>query len=92
MSDDACTLPTTERPLRFAEWNALFATARVKERPAPTRLRLELVAPEAAVRDLAARESACCSFFDFGVVAAPGWVELTITVPPAYAGVLDVLG
>jgi hypothetical protein len=92
MNLDECTLPTAEQPLRVAELGALFATARVSERLAPTRLRLELTAPEETVRDLTARESECCSFFDFGIVASPGVVELTITVPPAYAGVLDELG
>lgn len=40
----ACTLPTTEQPLRVAEFDALFTDAvQTVARPAPTRLRLELV-------------------------------------------------
>jgi hypothetical protein len=61
---DACTLPTAERPLRVAEFDDIFASVVRAERPDPTRL--DLVVPravEAAARDLARRESDCCSFF-----------------------------
>jgi hypothetical protein len=47
---DACTLPTTERPLRLAEFDDLFTARLRSDRPAPTRL--DLVLPrdaEAAV-------------------------------------------
>ena len=63
---DACTLPTAERPLRVAEFDDLFTAVRRSERPLPTRL--DLVLPrniEATCRDLARRESECCSFFTF---------------------------
>ena len=63
---DACTLPTVERPLRVAEFDDLFTAVRRSERGLPTRL--DLVLPrdiEAAARDLARRESDCCSFFTF---------------------------
>lgn len=67
----ACTLPTAERPLRVAEFDRFFDDAlRGVDRLASTRLRLWLdPAAEARVRDLVARESACCSFFDFTVTA-----------------------
>ena len=64
---DACTLPTTDQPLRLAEFDALFTadvtdvqqpsadTALLTLRPDPT------VAGRAA--DLAVRETACCWFF-----------------------------
>ncbi|MEO3842790.1 hypothetical protein [Streptomyces sp. CNZ287] len=65
----SCTLPTAERPLRVAEWDALFAAGPVSlSRPEPLRLRLVLAGgPEVGerVRDLAERESGCCSFFTF---------------------------
>jgi hypothetical protein len=77
--------------IRLAEFDALLATVRLRERPHPTRLRLVLDAPVAVVRDLAARESECCSFFDFGVTPLGDVVEVTVTVPPAYVGVLDAL-
>jgi thioredoxin len=92
---DACTLPTAEQPLREAEFEELFATAlRAVERPAPTWLRLNLDAGtevEARTRDLTARESSCCSFFDFQLTTANDALTLDVRVPEARAEVLDGL-
>lgn len=96
---DACTLPTAERPLRLAEFDDLFATAvRRVDSIGTTHARLHLTGPAglaARVRDLAARETECCSFFTFtttGEPAADGEaVILDIEVPDAYAGVLASL-
>lgn len=91
----ACTLPTVEQPLRAAEFESLFADAvRGVERPEPTLLRLVLDGAdevEAAVRDLAARESACCSFFAFGLGRGADGLTLDIRVPAAQVAVLDGL-
>ena len=66
---DACTLPTVERPVRRAEFDALFAEAVVGvTHESPQRVRLELRAePSVAARaaDLAVKETGCCSFFVF---------------------------
>ena len=90
----ACTLPTAARPLRLAEFDALFAAAvRGVDRPGPTRLSLTLAdAPGRAeqVRDLTAREGACCSFFAFDLTAGDP-MRLDISVPPAHRVVLDAL-
>lgn len=103
MTDDAvewgqvpveCTLPTAEQPLRVAEFNDVFALVRAVQRPAPARLLLALrPAPgrAQAVRDLAARESTCCSFFDFTVHDQDDEVVLEVTVPPAQLGVLEAM-
>jgi len=92
---EACTLPTAEQPLRSAEFDELFSTAvRDGERLAPGHLRLTLVGgPERAdaVRDLAERESQCCSFFRFGVEERGGVVRLDIEVPAGHVAVLDAL-
>ena len=90
---DACTLPTTERPLRVAEFDALFATSlRAVERPAPDWLRLELDAAAAAsARQLVARESRCCSFFDFRFTPANDRRLLDVRVPASRIDVLDGL-
>jgi hypothetical protein len=92
---DGCTLPTAEQPLREAEFDALFATAlRSVERPATTWLRLNLdagAAVETRARDLTARESSCCSFFDFRLTAADGGLTLDVRVPQARTEVLDGL-
>jgi hypothetical protein len=96
---DACTLPTAEQPLRLAEFDDLFATAvRAVEVLGPTHARLRLTGPaglETRVRDLAARETECCSFFTFTLTAetaADGeGLVLDITVPTGYTDVLDSL-
>jgi hypothetical protein len=81
-------------PLRLAEFADVFAVVRTAERRAPTELRLILQpAPgrAEAVRDLAARESTCCSFFSFTVREEDVGVLLQITVPWTQAGVLDAM-
>jgi hypothetical protein len=90
----ACTLPTAERPLRAAEFAALFAALTGVDRRAPGALRLHLadrpgLADEAA--DLVARESACCSFFTFGLAGAGDELVLDVAVPDAHVEVLDGL-
>lgn len=90
----ACTLPTEQVPLRVAEFEDLLAVVRTARRPEPTRLLLTLQpAPgrAEAVRDLAARESACCSFFRFVVREEDDGVVLEVDVPTAQVGVLDAM-
>ncbi|MET7334731.1 hypothetical protein [Nonomuraea sp. NPDC005650] len=91
----ACTLPTAERPLRVAEFDALFADAvHTAVRPERTRLRLGLgFSPDHAARaaELAARENCCCSFFTFTLTIADGTLALEVAVPPEHVDVLDAL-
>jgi hypothetical protein len=90
---EACTLPTAERPLRLADFDALFATTLQSiEQPDDTHARL-LLAGDDSLSDRTQRlldaESSCCSFFTFGVsTITDGTVVLDIAVPPAYADVL----
>jgi hypothetical protein len=92
---EACTLPTTEQPLRLAEFDDLLATAvGGVDRLTATRARLRLTGDgdlEARVRDLTDRERQCCSFFTFTVSPTDTGVSLDIEVPVAYADVLDAL-
>lgn len=92
---DACTLPTAARPLRQAEFETLCRTAlRRQERLTAGHLRLTLAGGdhlEKTVRDLAAREAACCSFFDFTVTPFADELVLDIEVPEAQTEVLDGL-
>jgi hypothetical protein len=96
---DACTLPTAEQPMRSAEFDDLFATAVCRvDRVGAAHARLHLTGPAglaARVRDLAARETACCSFFTFTTTPQPATdgeaVALDIEVPAAYADVLAAL-
>ncbi|MCF2533912.1 hypothetical protein [Yinghuangia soli] len=90
----SCTLATVEQPLRIAEFDTLFADALIKvERPAPVRARLVLdAAAEPAARDLAERETGCCSFFAFAFDRdAAGRLLMDVSVPEAHIGVLDAL-
>jgi hypothetical protein len=90
-----CTLPSAERPLRAAEFDSLFACAASGlDRLDATHARLHLRGEndlEARVRDLASRESACCSFFTFEVSASRADVTLDVRVDAAHAHVLDAL-
>lgn len=88
---DACTLPTVEQPTRVAEFDRFFAeSVRSLARPAPTRLDLHVAAAaEAAARDLAARESTCCSFFTFDFDTTGTGLVMRVGVPAAYVEVLD---
>ncbi len=92
---DVCTLPTAEQPLRQLEFEALCSTAlRHQERVSRRHLQLALVGGEDlldTVRDLTARESRCCSFFDFMVTPTDAGVVLDIHVPAEHADVLDGL-
>ena len=87
-----CTLPTADRPLRVADFDALFtAHLRRVERSTPTRARLVMAGDDGVadrVRRLAAAEASCCSFFTFTVTARPESVVLDVAVPRAYADVL----
>lgn len=92
---ESCTLPTPEIPLRVAEFDALFAgSLRATRRLEPTLLRMVLGdgdAVEATARDLAARETGCCSFFDFTVSRDGAATVLDVRVPAAHTVVLDGL-
>lgn len=101
VASEACTLPTVEQPLRVAEFDALFAThlAGLSWESA-TRLRMQLVGSAGLVdrvRDLVTRETACCSFFTFGVEAQQSTdgeerVALGVEVPVRRSNVLAALG
>jgi hypothetical protein len=90
---DACTLPTEGQAARLDAFEDLFRTAVTGiERPAPTRLRLNLApdpAAAATAADLAVREADCCGFFTFSLAVGAGRLHMDITVPEPRAGVLD---
>jgi hypothetical protein len=91
----SCTLPTEERPLRVAEWDALFAERLTSlSRPEPLRLRLGLAGGDGVedrIRDLVQRESGCCSFFTFTTTSGQDLIRLDISVDQAHESVLDTL-
>jgi hypothetical protein len=94
MTTGACTLPTTERPLRFAEFDALFTEAVRSVHTDGGRVRMHMTGDDALrerVRDLADRESACCSFFTFAIQGSASDLTLEITVPPEHMDILTAL-
>lgn len=93
---DACTLPTADQPLRLAEFDALLRMAVDDgERLALQHLRITFVGRQGlaeTVRDLADRETQCCSFIAFTAsTPQPGVVLLDIKVPAGHVDVLDAL-
>lgn len=90
---ESCTLPTVERPLREREFDAFFRDhLRGIRRRTATSAELELAAGSGALaRDLARRETGCCSFFSFDVREENARVVLSIEVPPLNVPVLDAL-
>ncbi len=92
---DACTLPTAGQPLRVAEFDELFTASLLgvsRVESGWLRLRLDGGADaEGRARDLIARETACCAFFDFAVGRDGGDVIVDVRVPADRATVLDGL-
>jgi hypothetical protein len=92
---DACTLPTTEQPVRREEFDHLFAADVIRiDHVSAQRVRLELRAdPAAAGRaaSLAASETGCCSFFTFQLTLTAGEVSMTVSTEPGHEPVLAAL-
>lgn len=91
---DACTLPTAERPLRLAEFDDLFrqTVVGVDRDGLSTRLTLKAgVGLRERVADLTARESQCCSFFEFSLEGDDDGLVLAIAVSAARGEILDAL-
>jgi hypothetical protein len=93
---DACTLPTADRPVRSAEFDAVFGQGLWRvSRLSGTRARWEFAvdADQAdRIGDLLRRETECCSFFTFTVTRdVPGLAVVDVAVPAAYTAVLDAL-
>lgn len=88
---DSCTLPTVQQPVRVAEFDSFFAES-VRRSTRPERTRLDLVLADDAEpvgRDLAARETGCCSFFTFTFDTAATGPVMHIEVPATYVAILD---
>jgi hypothetical protein len=94
MSADFCTLPTVERPVRLAEFDALFASSARHVTRADAGVRIHLAGAAGLsdrVRDLTERETACCSFFTFLIEGHDTDLTLTVSVPPERRDVLTAL-
>ena len=86
-------MPTAERPLRLAEFDKLFSSSLiVQKRLSPIALRCLLdPAVEPIARELTAKESECCSFFQFEFTSTEDTLELDVQVPEEQTEVLDAL-
>ena len=96
-----CTLPTEAQPMRLREFDELFR----RQVSQPRRIgphRVEFSFPSAdglsaQVSDLVARESACCSFFEFTIdpdvwqAADQDRLMLRVGVPKSRHDVLQAL-
>jgi thioredoxin len=94
VTTDACTLPSSDRPARLAEFEGLFESLRGLRRPDPRWLRLRLDDAEVVeqrARDLTAREASCCPFFTFEVHREPGELVVDVRVSEDRVMVLDGL-
>lgn len=92
----ACTLPSADRPLRLAEFASLFANHLLEAAWLDDRTAVFLLVGDhdlpMLVRDLAARETECCSFFAFDVQEADhGQVALRVQVPRRQRPVLRAM-
>ncbi len=88
----ACTLQSADYATRLAWIAALMGDALVECTRRDLTLGLRF-APEARdrVRELVARERACCGFLTFDLRAEPDAIRLMITVPEAAREAADAL-
>ena len=94
LTTDACTMPTVDRPLRLAEFDSLFADAVRSVAYEGDQVRMHLTGPAGLrerVRDLAERETACCSFFSFVIDGETDDLTLEIAVPREHRRILEGL-
>jgi len=94
MNTNACTLPTAERPLRLAEFDALFSSSARGVTRDEHEVAIHLIGTtdlRERVADLAARETACCPFFAFTNEGADDDLVLRISVPDERRDILDAL-
>jgi hypothetical protein len=91
----ACTLPTADQPLRVAEFDTLFSE-HLQRVDSAGPLKSVLVFDGVPgmverIENLSARESSCCSFFQFTTRPEGAAVVLEVSVPEPYADVLTGL-
>ena len=99
--EEFCTLPAAAQPFRLMEFDELFRSQiRPPRRTDPHRVEFTFAAAEgmySQVSDLVARETACCSFFEFSIAEHPqdaageDHLVLRVGVPASRADVLEAL-
>jgi hypothetical protein len=81
----ACTLSSSDATERLAEWRLLLSSGVDRTEVGETVARFRLVGDDdalVAVVDLAEREKACCSFFEFAIELDGARRWLRVGVPP----------
>jgi hypothetical protein len=98
--DDFCTLPTAALPARLMEFDELLRRqVSAPRRIGQHRAEFTFVSADglhAQVADLVARESACCSFFEFTIdqrsqPSPEDLLVLRVAVPQTHDDVLETL-
>lgn len=94
--EDFCTLPSAAQPMRLMEFVELFRRQVISpHRIGPHRLEFSFANGDglyAQMSDLVARESACCSFFEFTIEGLDqDHLVLQVRVPANRDDVLDAL-
>jgi hypothetical protein len=98
--DDFCTLPAAALRARLMEFDELFRRqVSAPRRIGPHRAEFTFASVDglyAQIADLVARESACCSFFEFTIdqrnqPSAKDQLVLRVVVPQTYDDVLETL-
>ena len=88
----ACTLTADDAQDRVGQWRTFFTTHTDRlEAQVPGRAAVRLNPGDAALlaaADLAAREQACCSFFEFSIGIKPDGRWLQVHVPENAASTL----
>jgi hypothetical protein len=99
--EDFCTLPAAAQPLRLVEFDELFRSQVVPPQQIDAHhVEFTFASAEglhAKVSDLVARETACCSFFEFTIAehshgaADKDHLVLRVGVPASREDVLEAL-
>jgi hypothetical protein len=94
--EDFCTLPTAAQPIRVKKFDELFRyQVSQPRRIGPHRVEFSFPSADglsAQVSDLVARESACCSFFEFTIETVDqDRLVLRVGVPASRVDVLQAL-
>jgi hypothetical protein len=88
----ACSLSAGAAGDRVREWRTFLSGSVVSTERRGNVLRLGLVVSDGVLgnaADLAAREKACCPFFDFAIEIEPGARTLRVEVPEEASQALD---
>ena len=88
---DSCTLDRSELPRRLEDWRHLLADCDITREGTGATITLRADTDVVAVAELAAAETACCSFFTFELRVDATGNSLRVTAPEAQQSMIDLL-